>query len=127
MDQVICPDCGAAMVLRETKKFHYRNGKPRLFYGCSRWPDCRAAHGAHPDGKPVGKPGTERDKKARMTAHAAFDQLWKSGSMHRSQAYKWLAEQLGVEKKDCHIGKFDAAMCARVVEACNRRSQPSAE
>ena len=27
--------------------------------------------------------------------------------MKRGQAYGWLAEQLGIDKSDCHIGMFD--------------------
>ena len=113
------------MVLRSTTKFPYKNGQPRRFYGCSTWPACKAAHGAHPDGSPVGKPGTVQEKEARQLAHIAFDQLWQGGGMRRSQAYKWLAEQMGMEKSKCHIGSFDVAMCNRVVEICAQRVKPS--
>ena len=43
-----CPDCGGDMVLRETRKFTPRDGRPRKFYGCIRWPECNGIHGAHP-------------------------------------------------------------------------------
>lgn len=114
------------MVLRTTQKFHYRNGQPRKFWGCSRWPDCNACHGAHPDGKPVGRPGTPEEKKARQAAHAAFDPIWQKGMMKRKQAYKWLARELGFEK-DCHIGSFDVLMCKKVVEVCERWFAESAK
>ena len=41
-----CLECGASMMLRESKF--------GLFYGCSTFPVCRATHGAHKDGRPLG-------------------------------------------------------------------------
>ena len=34
------------------------------------------------------------------------------------EAYKWLSEQLGMPRKDTHIGMFDVDQCKRVVEIC---------
>lgn len=45
---LVCPECGALMRLRKS-----RFG---LFYGCTRYPYCKASHGAHPDGAPLGVP-----------------------------------------------------------------------
>lgn len=55
---------------------------------------------------------------ARGEAHAAFDPLWKSGAMSRSQAYKWLAMQMGLRPDDCHMEKFTVEQCRKVVEIC---------
>lgn len=52
--------------------------------------------------------------KARMRAHDAFDALWKLDLMSRSQAYLWLAEELGVRSEDCHMVLFDEATCELV-------------
>lgn len=41
--------------------------------------------------------------------------------MKRGAAYGWLAEQLGIEKRACHIGMFDVDQCAAVVAACKQR------
>lgn len=41
-----CSECSGSMTLR--------NSRYGFFYGCSRFPDCRATHGAHPDGQPLG-------------------------------------------------------------------------
>jgi ssDNA-binding Zn-finger/Zn-ribbon topoisomerase 1 len=116
--KLTCPKCGAGMVLRETKKFTYKNGQPRKFWGCSAWPKCTATHGAHPDGRPFGRPGTEEEKKARMAAHAAFDELWKDGAMSRGAAYAWLAKQLGMTEDECHIGNFGVDACERALAVC---------
>jgi ssDNA-binding Zn-finger/Zn-ribbon topoisomerase 1 len=65
--KVICPECEAPMVLRWTDKYK------RHFYSCSRWPECDAAHGADPQGKPLGIPANKATKRARIAAHDAFD------------------------------------------------------
>jgi ssDNA-binding Zn-finger/Zn-ribbon topoisomerase 1 len=111
MKPIICPECGAEMVLRGS-----RFG---LFYGCERYPDCKAAHGAHANGKPLGVPANEETKKARIAAHNAFDQLWKSGKMKRKDAYKWLSKALEMKIEKCHIGAFDAETCERVIKLAN--------
>lgn len=135
MESVICPECGAEMVLRRTEKFKWRNGENRLFYGCSRYPECKATHGAHPDGKPLGVPGDEATKKARSRAHESFDSLrelrgW-IGSRQSYGAYVWLGRKLGMpdgEIKDkCHIAMFDAETCDRVVQICEAAKLRSAK
>ena len=57
----------------------------------------------------------------RIAAHKAFDPIWQSGEMTRSGAYGWLAGQLGMAKKDCHMVLMDAAQCREVVRVCNLR------
>jgi ssDNA-binding Zn-finger/Zn-ribbon topoisomerase 1 len=113
---VICPNCGAEMVLRTTTKFTYPNGEPRKFYGCSKYPTCTGTHGAHPDGRPLGVPGNDKVKDARHQAHAAFDPLWKENHMTRKEAYAWMSNNLGIEF--AHIGALDEDQCSKVIEMC---------
>lgn len=104
-----CPDCGARMILRRS-----RYGP---FYGCEGYPRCSGSHGAHEaTGEPLGIPASKETKKARIEAHGAFDALWKGDGapMRRGQAYRWLAEQMGLE--EVHIGALDMEQCAEVVE-----------
>ena len=103
---VICADCGSEMDLRNS-----RYGK---FYGCRRYPECKGTHGAHPDGKPLGVPANAATKLARIAAHAAFDELWKSGRMKRGQAYARLAQAMG--QQEVHMGSMSAEACQRVLE-----------
>lgn len=117
-DSVICPECGADMVLRETLKFKHKDGTPRKFFGCLNWPQCTATHGAHPNGRPFGKPGDLETKKARLLAHFSFDPLWKNGNMGRKEAYLWLSEQMGIPFGDCHIGDFTKEQCINAIEIC---------
>lgn len=112
------PDCGAPMVLRVTRRAPWTG---RKFYGCSRFPECRSTHGAHPDGTPLGIPATKATKQARIRAHDVFDQLHRPGRMTRSQAYVFLAKRMGMSKDECHIGRFDAAQCDQVIAIATRR------
>ncbi len=115
MPDVICPECGAPMVLRTTKRFTYRNGQLRKFWGCSRWPECDGTHGAHPDGRPLGFPADKATKRARMEAHQLFDAWWKSGVMSRPQAYVRLQQLMGLSEEDAHISRFTKERCAEFV------------
>lgn len=104
-----CPECGAPMRLRMPSGFG------NVWYGCSTFPKCRGSHGAHPDGTPLGVPANAATKKARIEAHAWFDQLWKECGFSRKQAYSMLADQLGVAI--IHIGEQDIEGCNKVIEA----------
>lgn len=104
-----CPECQAPLVLRSSKY--------GPFYGCSTYPKCKSAHGAHPNGAPLGIPATKEVKDARIRAHAVFDTLWSTGTMTRKEAYKWMQMALGLSKQQAHIGNFDLATCDKLVAA----------
>ena len=98
--RVECADCGAPMKLRETDKYKYGNGKPRKFYGCSRFPDCKGTHGAHPDGKPLGIPADVETKVARNNLHKVMEAIWGNPQKGKRPMYQWLKENAPKE----HIG-----------------------
>lgn len=102
---VRCGECGSPMELR--------NSRFGLFWGCTRYPKCKGTHGAHPDGRPLGKPADKETKLARMRAHAAFDRLWKEGPRNRGQAYGWLKAQASIPD---HIGEMSVAECNTLIE-----------
>lgn len=83
---------------------------------------CRAYVGMHPfTGIPLGTLADAATREARKKAKAAFNPLWGSGGMSRSEAYAWMAKQLGIERtEECHIGWFDVAQCNRVVAICQQ-------
>jgi ssDNA-binding Zn-finger/Zn-ribbon topoisomerase 1 len=127
LETLECPECDGHLVLRRSKH--------GFFYGCSRFPKCTAAHGAHPDGTPLGIPAGKDTKQARIRAHEFFDRLWKpietlydrpldKGAKLRAlkaarrRAYSWLREKLELSEEECHIGRFDKTTCDRVVEIC---------
>ena len=72
---VNCAECGVEMVLRTTKKYTYKDGSPRKFYGCSNWPECNGVHGAHLNGEPLGIPADKETKQWRIKAHERFDEI----------------------------------------------------
>jgi hypothetical protein len=47
--------------------------------------------------------------------------------MSRSEAYKWLSQQLKLSRDECHIAMFDDATCRRVVDVCFARDFDSIE
>ena len=106
----ICGDCDSKMVLR--------NSRFGWFWGCSRWPECDGAHGAHSDGSPMGTPAPVEVRRVRQLAHSAFDGMRRNRGFTRGNAYQRLAEMLGVPVESCHIARFDADMCRRVAKAC---------
>lgn len=116
--QVSCPYCGEHAQLVSGKEIYPH--RPDLhalpIYACL---PCEAYVGCHPGTmKPLGRLANAELRKAKMAAHTAFDPIWKSGQMKRKQAYRWLAELLGIEVNDCHIGEFDVEMCRKVVSLC---------
>lgn len=120
---VTCPECGARMVLRSSPKYQWPNGVDRLFYGCSRWPQCSATHGSHPDGRALGVPANKETKAARQRAHAQFDALLAEKRWTKKDGYHWLGQKLGMKsgiqiKQECHIAKFDKQTCDLVVILC---------
>lgn len=121
LPEVICPSCGAKMELKFTLKFRYKNNDPRKFWGCSRFPKCKATHGAHPDGRPLGNPADQPTKEARMRAHAAFDRLWKDGGMSRTQAYVVMQELMGMTPAEAHIGKLTLEECETLIAKLEER------
>jgi len=111
-----CGECGAPMELRYTNKFKFKDGKPRPFWGCSRFPECKGTHGAHPDGTPLGIPANAETKKWRRKAHESFDQWTEDCGLTRPQAYIKLAEHFNVG--EIHIGEMGIEACKHVIRFC---------
>lgn len=98
---------------------HRRDLYAKLFWVCS---PCKAMVGCHPGTeKPLGRLADAALRAAKQKAHAAFDPLWKEGTMKRGDAYAWLADAMGLARGRAHIGEFDLDQCRRVVEAVNAR------
>jgi len=128
-----CSDCpdggqvdiadGEAIYPRRRDLWKDDEGGKRWWWRCK----CGAYVGTHKGTiTALGKPAGEATRKARIEAHAAFDPLWRkrmalSGLTQktaRGRGYKWLAAQLGIDRKACHIGDMTAEMARRVVEVC---------
>jgi len=116
--ELACPECGAPMVLKPSRY------KP--FYGCTRWREtgCPGAHGAHPDGSPMGVPAPLETRRARRRAHATFDLLWQSrrhaSNSARKNAYVWMRQAMGLSVEEAHIGRFTIEQCEQLIALVER-------
>lgn len=92
-------------------------------YACLK---CDARVGVHPGTyTPLGTVANQRDRDARMAAHAAFDPIWRVGprrgrGKRRRWAYAWLSTALDIPMEYCHIGLFNSDMCRQVAQARDR-------
>lgn len=62
------------------------------------------------------KPADYSTRQARIKAHDLFDQIWKSGTLKRKNAYKKLACFLEIPIEKTHIATFDQEQCQRTIE-----------
>lgn len=128
----VCADCHSAERVTMARGPDIYPHRPdladKLFWKCG----CGAYCGVHVGTlKALGSPAGKVTRDARQAAHAAFDPLWKkrmrvSGlteKVARGRGYKWLAGQLGVSAKGCHIGAMDAQTALRVVDICRAVGQ----
>lgn len=112
-----CALCGAPVEFTNNKAIYGRSfGEWPMIYLCTN-AECRAFVHCHPGSStPLGTMADSATRRLRKLAHHVFDKLWKDGEMTRSDAYTWLAERLGIQRDQCHIGLFDAAQCQRVID-----------
>ena len=101
-------------------------GHDKVYYACTV-EGCPGAHGAHPDGTPLGVPADQATKRMRIAAHAVFDKLWQGacGLMARSEAYAWMRKELGMTRDEAHIANFDSATCAKLIKAVWAKLEPN--
>lgn len=126
---VLCDYCKApAQKVNGLKLYPHRGDLKRLtFWYCDNghepaYVGCHKAHPVYsPNGDtPLGRLADENLRTAKKEAHAFFDPLWREKIKFRSrtEAYNWLANQLGIPVEECHIGMFDVDTCARVSGLC---------
>lgn len=121
--KVYCPYCSKEAVYVDSVEVYGKSYG--MIYLCR---PCKAWVGVHKGtNKPLGRLADDKLRKAKIEAHFYFDYLWKkkmkqgfSKNIARPEAYKWLAKQLGIEAKKCHIGMFDVDKCNEVINICKR-------
>ncbi len=118
---VLCDYCEqpAELVNGEVIYPHREDLAGLKFWRC--WP-CRAYVGCHKGSKnvPLGRLANLELREWRQRAHAEVDLIWELKVKSRKSTYRWLADKLGIEVKDCHIAQFDIEQCQRVIEVCLR-------
>lgn len=106
----------------------YEGRRPDLdhlkFWHCSR---CKAWVGCHKGSyQPFGRLADQALRWRKQLAHDAFDPLWQkamrlrgwSKKQARSKAYQWLAGQMAMDVRCCHIGLFNIDQCELVIRIC---------
>lgn len=122
--KIECPYChGKAELIDSAEIFHRSFGPIWICRPC----DARVGvHENSPDHAPKGTLANAELRGHRMLAHYYFDWLWKAKMRRdkvsrkdaRLSAYLWLAEQMGIPVKRCHIGMFHVKQCQQVVSIC---------
>ncbi len=98
-----CPYCGGEVKYLSNSFIYgreYGNGK---CYACL---SCRAFVGVHTGTQvPLGRLADKQTTTLRKQCHALFDPMWRDKKVfeNRKQAYSWLADQLGIPVKECHM------------------------
>ncbi len=123
---VNCPYCEQQAKLIDSIAV-YRKSYGMIWH-CS---DCEAWVGVHKGSKdcaPLGRLANKELRDWKVKAHSVFDPLWQakirkegcSKTKARKAGYKWLADQLNMSVKKCHIGKFCPELCEQVFNICSK-------
>lgn len=126
-DAPTCPYCNATAVLVTGEVIYpwRKDLAGKNFWRCLACGDSYV--GCHPGtDRPLGRLADAKLRLAKSHAHAVFDPIWErkmardncSKGEARAKGYAWLAGQMGIDPKDCHIGMFDVDQCMRVVTIC---------
>lgn len=121
----ICRYCGSPVVYTSNAEIYGREYGEGRCYLCR---NCRAFVGVHPGtDTPLGTLANEELRRYRKAAHFWFDKIWKSPTKitTRDKAYKWLSKELGLPKKETHIGMFEKEQCEKVMEISQKKLQES--
>ena len=125
----ICRYCGGVIRLVSAQAV-YGSAVKRLglekeyIYQCQ---NCNARVGCHKGTKrPLGHVANETLRLKRMETHQVYDAFWKRSGMTRTQAYKWLAEQMNLTEDRANIGSFEMDQCQMVIELCKKNSEEAA-
>ncbi len=124
---VKCPYCEQPAKLVDSQIIYGRSyGMAWFCKPCDAWVGCHKNSKTH---APLGRLANAELRDWKKKAHAVFDLLWQrkmrrdkcTKGKARKAAYGWLAKQLEITVKDCHIGMFNIEKCKKVVEACKGR------
>lgn len=121
----VCPYCEG-----ETKKVDSKVIYGKSYGDIMLCRPCNAYVGCHKEGENKGQAkGSVANyelREARKRAHYWFDKIAKTGlinkiwrvyipkTSNRNKAYRWLSEQMGMDREHCHIGMMNVDQCAQV-------------
>lgn len=102
----ICNLCGGKVEYIKNAKIYGKSYGSGYCYHCTQ---CNAYVGTHiPRPKEaLGILANEEMKSWKMSCHRLFDKLWREDGFNRAYCYKWLADKMRIDRKDCHFGYFN--------------------
>ncbi len=115
-----CPYCKKSTLYVEDSHVYRKSYGGELLI-CSAWPVCDAYVGCHRhSGWPKGTLANGELRLWRRSVHGQFDPIWTSyrgdKSKARSALYVWLADKMGIQLKNCHIGMFTIEQCEQAIK-----------
>lgn len=115
----ICCHCsGNVMVVNNSKIYGREYGDWPWAYLCD---SCGSYVGMHPfTNIPLGSLATKEIREARKSCKPYFTRMLSAKKIHRSEGYRLLAAELGIDTSICHFGMFGVDMCRKSKEACLR-------
>lgn len=133
--EVQCPYCdGPAELVRSRDIYPFARKDYGRFWQCE---PCDAYVGTHKNSRdhaPYGMLANKELRALRNEAHEVFDPIWQyreqqgtDRSKARQDAYTWLAEQMGLQPHECHIGMFGPEKCIQTIVICKPKAQALAK
>lgn len=113
-----CPYCnGEVSLVNNSEIYGGREfGEWPYAYLCKA---CDAYVGLHPHTDiPLGTIANRTLRTARNNHKTSFLELQKTKGWSRTEAYAWLADQLGIAVGECHFGWFDQGQCVIAGQLC---------
>lgn len=116
-----CPNCGASVTVENNKAVYRKSiGKWPWIYRCEST-QCDSYIGMHPNTAiPLGTLANKPLRKLRVQFKQVFNPLWHNGARTRTEAYHWLANEMGIPASTCHGGWFDTAQCKAAIKVCRK-------
>lgn len=107
-----CPYCGNTSVYVDSVQIYGKSYG--MIYLCK---PCNAYCGVHKGtDNALGRLANKELRHWKKETHKYFDIIWKEGHEKRNKAYEYLANHLGIDREECHIGMFDVDKCKEAVE-----------
>lgn len=115
-----CPYChSTTKVVSEEFIYGKKYKEDRSMICCARFPECDSYVGTHKDdGTTLGRLANRELRMYKMRTHEWFDRIWQENYKERTEAYEWLADQLGIPDEYTHVGMFSIKTCKRAIKIC---------
>ena len=110
----ICPYCNGSTEYVDSSEVYGKSYG--MVYYCA---PCRAWVGVHKGTDiALGRLANGELRKLKIEVHNNLDILWKpeQRTMTRKQAYRWLADKMGLPIEETHIGMFSEDQCKEAIK-----------